>query len=49
MSLTSGASHFAQVALTAMPHFSHLYVAIIVPSDREVVTEDHRKNTRGYP
>jgi hypothetical protein len=28
VSSTSGASHVAQVALTAMPHFEHLYVAI---------------------
>ena len=28
MSFTKGASHLAQVALTAMPHLLHLYVAI---------------------
>jgi hypothetical protein len=28
LSSTSGASHLAQVALTAIPHFAHSYVAI---------------------
>jgi len=28
LSLTSGSSHFAHVALTAIPHFEHSYVAI---------------------
>jgi hypothetical protein len=31
LSSTSGASHFAQLAFTPIPHFEHSYVAIFIP------------------